>query len=254
MTNRLIAGIIMGNEADEFLEPVLKDIASYTDDMVIIDDATTDGSTDIAKQFTDNVYRKDKPTFHTNEHQLRKDLFKKYFPRYARKGDWVLHIDCDEMLDPRFKRKKDEWLAMDYPTILDFTMLECWGNADMVRVDGTWNPITKASAMIMKWMPEVNYQFPETRYHVGRLPMNQPLLTMPTGLWVIHLGWASETKIKTKRKYYKENDADNPHAPMQRHYQSMYEEPTLIPLDTFLPGGIGLGGDVVNDCGTVVRK
>lgn len=238
---RLIAGIVMGNEADEFLDFVLKDVHSYTDEMVIIDDHTTDGSTEIAQKYTDNIYRKEESLFHNKERgelELRRDLFKKYLPRYAKKGDWILHIDCDEIMDPRFKEVKDDWLALEGPSILHFTILECWGSPNMVRVDGTWNPITKGSPMIFKWLPQVNYQFPDTRYHVGRLPMNQPEIPLPTGMWTVHLGWASETKIKSKRQYYKDNDADNPFDGMQRHYQSMWEEPTLLPLDLFIPGGI----------------
>ena len=239
-SNKLTAAICMGNEADKYLEEVLTDIDSYVDQMVIMDDATTDESNEIANSFDKaTVYRSEKSYYSTAEYMQKTHLWKEYLPRHVQTNEWVLAIDCDEIIDPRWKPEIEKWLNIKSVNNLSFRCIEAWGSRDMIRVDGTWNPSAgKDLPMLARYLPQVNYVYEPTKFHTRRIPMNHPGPLMATSYYFVHLGWANERDIKSKRRFYKEQDKDQTFQPLMDHYQSMYEEPTLVPLDTFIPGGI----------------
>jgi len=239
-SNKLTAAICMGNEADKYLEEVLTDIDTYVDQMIIMDDATTDESNEIAHSFDKaTVYRTEESSYATAEYMQKTRLWKEYLPRHVQTGEWVLAIDCDEYIDPRWKTEIDKWLGMEIFNTLTFRCIEAWGSRDMIRVDGTWSPVAgKDTPLLARYLPQVNYVYEPTKFHTRRIPLNHPGPAMQTGYYFLHLGWANDRDIKIKRRFYKENHTDVKHLPLIQHYQSMYEEPTLMPLDTFIPGGI----------------
>ena len=85
--------------------------------------------------------------------------------------------------------------------------------------------------MLTRFMPSVNYQFPKTGLHCGRIPMNSLSPVVPSGCSVLHLGWANSDEHAEKIKRYTQSDV-NVDPMMRMHYESMVEKPTLI--DWFL--------------------
>lgn len=92
----IIAQMVGRNESSRFLEPVLKRIKSQVDKIVFTDDCSTDNTAEVAAQYAE-VYVNSEPLFSTNEGLLRTTAWKN-LEQHASEGDWIIAIDCDEML------------------------------------------------------------------------------------------------------------------------------------------------------------
>lgn len=79
--------VICKDEADR-LELVLEALAGLTDDLVIVDSGSTDGTLDIARRYTTRVHHRDWTGF--GEQKVYAEGLCKY--------DWVLNLDADEVL------------------------------------------------------------------------------------------------------------------------------------------------------------
>jgi glycosyltransferase involved in cell wall biosynthesis len=83
--------IIFNNGAT--IEKALQSVAGWADEIVVVDSHSTDGSLEIAGQYTDTIFQYD-----------TKDMRAKY--QYAQdqcKNQWVLFIDADEWLTQDFR-------------------------------------------------------------------------------------------------------------------------------------------------------
>lgn len=225
----------MKNESSRVLEWCLSDLEEYCDEIVILDDASTDESVEVAKSFDKvTVYELQKSIMATNEAAARSIIWKSLLPKH--KPTHVLSIDCDEVIDPRFKEEKDKWLDLKYPNQLMFNMVECWGSFDKVRIDKGWNPTSKQVNLLVRWLPQVNYMLSPLHLHSGRIPLNQPDPLLTTPFYVVHLGYGIKGEIGRKREYYSKRDP-NANPMMQAHYDSMWDEdPVLMDLDYFCKG------------------
>lgn len=79
--------LICKDEADR-LELVLEALNGLTDDLVVVDSGSTDGTLDIARRYTDRVYHRDWTGFGEQK------VYAEGLCRY----DWVLNLDADEVL------------------------------------------------------------------------------------------------------------------------------------------------------------
>jgi hypothetical protein len=69
--------------------------------------------------------------------------------------------------------------------------------------------------------------------------LNQPGPILSTPYFLVHHGYANPDDIIKKREFYQKRDP-NPNPTMAAHYDSMWDEnPELIDLDLFVPGGMG---------------
>jgi glycosyltransferase involved in cell wall biosynthesis len=237
MKPRLISASIVRNETGRYLERWVEDLDSYVDEIVIMDDASDDGTTEILSSYDKvRLYKNREPLFIKSEGGVKYDLWHKIIPKHAHIGDWILTIDADEIIDPHFKERKNTILENKYANQLLFTIIECWDSEEMVRVDKTWNPAGKLVPLIVRWLPQVNYIFPPTRFHVGRAPVNQPHPLLPLDLYMVHLGYADPGEKKRKYDFYMKHDRGSM---LQPHYNTFLDpNPELVPLTYFIPGGI----------------
>lgn len=85
--------IICKNE-DEVIESCLKSV-SWADEIVIVDSGSTDQTLEIAKRYTDKVFFNKWPGFGP-QRQKAEELAS---------NDWILAIDCDEVITPELKQE-----------------------------------------------------------------------------------------------------------------------------------------------------
>ncbi len=90
-----IAAVIMTKNCEGLVEGTLKSIASWVDEIVVVDGFSTDRTVDIRRRYTPKVFqnRWDGYRFCT-ERNLGNEKAAK---------DWCLHIDPDERVTPEFK-------------------------------------------------------------------------------------------------------------------------------------------------------
>lgn len=226
---KLITAMIVKDEVDRYLPMVLGKAKEYSDKIVVLDDHSTDNTVEYCEDHGCKVYttQEDKSIFWEREHDLRTHLWTHILPREARTGDWILALDADEVLADHFLTYKDSMLRQEEVNTYTFQFWEAWNSPDKIRIDRTWNPIGKNSAMLTRYTPSVNYTFPMIGLHCGRIPMNSLKPIIPSGCSVLHLGWANPEEHEAKIQRYHDNDP-NPHPQMQFHYDTMKMKPTLI--------------------------
>lgn len=89
---KISASIIVFNEADNIVE--LCKSLDFVDEIVIVDSNSTDGTADLARQFTDKVFN----------HEFHGFKDKHEFADSQTTGDWIFWIDADERVSPELKQ------------------------------------------------------------------------------------------------------------------------------------------------------
>ena len=101
---RLSAVLIVRDEADR-IRPCLEALHGWADEIVILDGGSSDGTAAICREYTDRVFETDWPGFGTQKQRALE----------LARGDWVLSVDADEVLDPELKTEIDFTLAQSPP-------------------------------------------------------------------------------------------------------------------------------------------
>jgi len=138
---RLIVGSIIGNEKDNYLNEWLKNVQSYADYHVIIDDGSIDGTKEVLLDYCKNnknvsLQRNEDSMFKNDEPKLRNMLWEN-IRKVAKGGDWVIIVDADEFYD-ELSEYKTELMRVDN-NVIAFRLLDMW-NEKQYRVDGHWSP------------------------------------------------------------------------------------------------------------------
>ncbi len=104
MTRRggTLAVVMMTKNEEARLAACLDRVAGWADEIVIIDDMSTDGTIEVARRYTDAIVRVPSNDDHFQQWNRGID---------RASSDWVLHIDADEWVTPRLKASIDERLA-----------------------------------------------------------------------------------------------------------------------------------------------
>jgi len=102
--------VICKDEADR-IEPCLKSVAGWADEVIVLDSGSTDGTVDIARTYADKLVQTDWPGYGPQRNRALQHVG----------GDWVFSLDADERLTPALRDEIDEWL--DRPG-MDCTMLK----------------------------------------------------------------------------------------------------------------------------------
>jgi len=97
-----LAVVMMTKNEEGCLAACLDRVAGWADEIVIIDDLSTDRTVEVAGRYTDKVFR-----MASND-----DHFEQWNRGIDRAScEWVLHIDADEWVTPELKAAIDEVLA-----------------------------------------------------------------------------------------------------------------------------------------------
>lgn len=218
--NRIIAQMVVKDEANRYLEEVLVHLKTIVDEIVITDDGSTDNTVEICKKYTDNVYENKDSMFSVNESTLRHGAWKN-LQTHARKGDWILCIDGDEKL---FETRKSlrELIRTTRYDVLGITFVHMW-NKTHFRVDKAWAPVV--SSRLFRYLPEE--EFSDRRMACGSEPLYVRRLISEhrffprTGLIMQHLGYARDEDKKAKYDRYMELDKGEFHA--KAHLESILD-------------------------------
>jgi glycosyltransferase involved in cell wall biosynthesis len=89
---RLSAILVVRNEAEQLAE-CLAGLAGLADEIVVVDDESTDGTPEVARRSTDRVFARKLDGFGPQ----------KQFALDQATGDWVLSLDADERITPELR-------------------------------------------------------------------------------------------------------------------------------------------------------
>lgn len=195
---KLTAMMIVRNEADRYLVRCLRALVNYVDEIIILDDGSTDETPEVCLSFpTVRLYRQNDSTFLVDESQLRQKLW-----QYTTdsKPEWILAIDADEFIEPNPINELTYLFKQDHFNAISFRLFDCWGSEDDYRVDGLWNPWLRGfSIYIVKYQPKLSSDWPSLKFHCGRIPLAyRHIPHYESNLKIKHLGWANSANIAAK--------------------------------------------------------
>jgi len=188
-SQKLVAMMLTHNEKDRYLDRVVENTLLFCDEIVMLDDHSTDGTLDKIKDFASKnnriiVYSAKKSW--ANESELRQELLS-----YAleRNPDWLIAIDSDEIYEadkmneqlPYIMSQTDaHWVA--------FRFFDMWDSEQYYRDDDIWPAGNYAPRMFRA--SDIDYKITERYRHCGNIP--ESVLRLPginSSVRVKHLGW-----------------------------------------------------------------
>lgn len=206
---RVITLMVARNEADRYLEPCLAWAETFSSDIVVYDDQSTDGTFQVClDRGARTAVRPDGvPSFMEHEGRFREAAWR-WMEKIAEPGDgdWVFCLDADEFyVDARgeaegIEEDIQEALALS-ATAIEHWVPEIFAEAENLlyrRVDGFWGEIY--NPRLVKWRPGMSYA--DKRMASGSLPAGsgRPYRSLLGA--ILHVGYLDPADRRAKYDRY----------------------------------------------------
>jgi glycosyltransferase involved in cell wall biosynthesis len=134
---KVVAILPVRNE-EWILEKTLTDLSTYIDEIVVVDDGSTDRTPEIIRSFkrVTQIFTNPPGTLPFNNGCESDNRNKTLQLARHRKADWVLQIDADEIFEDHIRLELPALIAKGYST--KFQICHFWNDIDHFRVDGDW--------------------------------------------------------------------------------------------------------------------
>ena len=227
----IYAQMIGRNESNRFLDRVLERISSQVDRVIFTDDCSDDDTAEIASKYAE-VFTSPEPMFTQHEGRLRA-LAWSNLEKFAKEGDWVIAIDCDEELYHVDNLNVRDVLAQSEKDVVNVRFYHMW-NQTQYRVDKLWAPTN--SSRIFRFVE--GGAFKNSKLACGSEPhyVQQWLQTrnfwLQSGLVMKHLGYERDEDKVAKYERYSTLDGGDFHN--LDHINSIVDEnPVLLDWGNF---------------------
>lgn len=168
---KLIAMIPVWNEEKGFLSSCLKDLSEYVDEIIVLDDASTDGTVKLCKSFSKViVHILSQNLGQVDKGRMRRHLFDL---TVVRNPSWIICPDADEIFENRFKNKVREMMKAPL-NWYSFYRVDFWTRESYFV---TYPPKMKSLRLMFKYLPNRSPNFQPMRIHGARSPawvLNDP--------------------------------------------------------------------------------
>lgn len=227
---RVIANMVVRNEADRYLESCLQWLLSHVDEIFVTDDRSEDETVDIAIEGSATIYTRgtDEPSFLEAEGDFRSIGWQRMLETFhPEEGDWILGIDADEF--PVARNVKELCadanlrgvgsINVKIPEIFELSPLS-------ERIDGFWGDITGTRLARYREGPQ---DFRTSKMGSGMFPAYAFQCQNwhqrdDCGLRIMHFGYATPEDREEKYARYSRLAA-NGHA--NSHIESILKTPKL---------------------------
>lgn len=169
----LVGALLCKNEGGRDLGRVLDRLSLSCDELVVLDDGSTDDSVAIARQHGATVRVREQQGMWGNEAPARAELWN--WGVSTCKDGWLLIADCDMLLegDPRPYTRSEQCNTWNW------VLYDLWDSETTFRCDGFWQAHTvprpwlfRPRAVPLGWYPV----WPDRGLHTGHLPKNWPAI------------------------------------------------------------------------------
>lgn len=222
----IIAQMVGKNESKRFLVPVLERLSTQVDKIIFTDDCSDDDTAEVASNYAE-VFSLDQSLFSEHEGNLRFKAWKN-LENFAKEGDWILAIDCDEMLFHENDKSLRDVLGQSPNDVVNIRFYHMW-NEKQYRVDKMWAP--NNSTRIFRF--QKNGTFFDKKLACGSEPtyifewVRQKNYYAHSGLMMKHLGYVTDEDKLMKYNRYMSIDKGEFHN--LKHIQSIMDEnPVLV--------------------------
>lgn len=178
---KLVAMVPVWNEERGFLRKCLKDLSEYVDEIVILDDASTDGTVKLCKSFSKVIVH----VLPQNLGQIDKGKMRRqlYDLAVARNPTWFIALDSDEILENRFKTQVREMMEALF-NWYSFYRVDFWTRDEYFV---SYSSKMKSLRLMFRYMPNKSPNFLPMKIHGARSPA-----------WVLDDPSGKETDIRIK--------------------------------------------------------
>lgn len=214
VVTRLVTAILAKDEAgpERYLARVIARCMEFSDDVLLLDDGSTDATRDIAADLGCVVQVRSGVAAWGAEAPARAELWER---AATLAGDgWVLVCDADMVLvgDPRPLTLSWDCHAWAWP------LVDLWDSEQTFRVDGPWGhgPTTARAWLFRPSALTEPARWPARGIHCGHAPLNfpGPCAVAPAGVYWRHLGWL--TREHRERKFAQYSAQDSQLTPFER--------------------------------------
>ena len=135
---RLVTALLVKDEANRYLRPVLERCWSFSDEVLVLDDGSTDETVQVAESLGCLVKQRPQTGMWGNESPARAELWDRG-AKLAKDG-WLLICDADMILEGNPRDLIQTWEVVAWA----FVLWDCWDGEHQARVDGAWShgPVT----------------------------------------------------------------------------------------------------------------
>lgn len=225
---RLITACMAKNEAGKFLRSALAAWSDFSDEVLLLDDGSTDDTLGIAKKAGARWRRRGAAGAWGAEAPARAELWN-FACEWADAGDYILITDADQTpaRDPR------PLLAAE-PDAIAFPLYDLW-SPNEYRCDGFWQGHRTPRVWCVKRSdaPPAGWQFGDRGVHCGHFPLGlrtERVVYAPTDFSLLH--YAYSTPALRAAKYAQYRTVADQLTPFERaHAESILDpDPLLSPL------------------------
>lgn len=226
---RIIGAMLVRNESDRWLTTVLSQMHFVCDDLVVLDDSSTDDTVSICRRYTDDVHESPESLWGRNELVQRQRLWC-LATQSARHGDWILCLDADEIFadgDPEQLKMLLHFRHIKDADSLGFVLHDMWTDSHY-RSDHLWTAHTRLWPMAVKYDAERQYIWHESALHCGRFPRNAATALWATNFRLKHMGWSRPADRRAKYQRYLAADPDGKFGIMEQYASILDPHPNLV--------------------------
>ena len=212
--NRISAVVSVFNE-EESLEKCLNSL-KFADEIVVVDNGSSDKSLEIAKKFTNKIY--------TQQNNPGLIDIQKNFGFEKATGEWILSIDADEEVTKELSREIKKVLGKSVPK----------------NLNGYWIP--RKNIIFGKWIENAGWypDFQLRLFRKGSGKFTKKHVHEPISLkgesgklkeHIVHYNYSSVSQFVLKTLSYAGNEAEDL---LERNYKFSYFDAIKFPTQEFL--------------------
>lgn len=194
----IVTAIVARNEAHRDLAAVLDRATQYSDEVLVLDDNSTDDTPQIARRRGAKVkHRKAIQPLWGHEASARAELWA--WATAIAKDGWVIITDADMLLEGDPRPLTLSWACNTWSWVL----YDLWSETEF-RTDEMWRGHLFPRPWMFRprlvppgWVPE----WPDRGLHTGHCPVNWPLVGCVVGPEVVH--WRHRAYVTPERRQQK---------------------------------------------------
>lgn len=187
-------------ESSGHLKRCLDNCKKWADEIIIYDDNSTDNSVELAKKYTNHIILGEtnewtKETFH-------KEIILQYIHKMKVKPDWILWIDCDEIVDNFCLENLKSFCVENINRNTDafaFQQINLWRGERFYRTDGllysnNYN-VNSVGWFVRLWKYTPNLKMKESVGYDQRLYPITIKNILPCKFKIIHYGFSNYKRL-----------------------------------------------------------
>jgi glycosyltransferase involved in cell wall biosynthesis len=220
--------MIVYNEENRYLKPMLESCLQYIDEAVIVDDASTDGTVALCEKMLESIPHQilvNTENMFGHEGELRQKLWR---AAVATNPEWLMLLDADEIFEDGAAGRIRALAENPGYDLYCFPLYDMWDETHY-RSDPLWTGHLRCFPRMLRYKPDFNYILPTSAQHCGSIPMNAyQLPTAVSNIRLRHFGWSNSLDRVKKYARYMRLDPFGKYGNMQQYQSILDKNPNLV--------------------------